>query len=704
MTQVKHIIQKLTVDVQTSSVSLGHEIRENARFFIDKHVIPLIESHLTKLQAELSENEILQLDRLTVDISTSPGQWNEDVTAFELQTVLERSLDETTNEIRVQRSMQKKAASAQTTLPKESLTGTVENLQINDRKEHLLDTWMNILESGIGSLSLHLQNRQSPADLEDELLSWVNATSQDKQLQLRKRLAGKTVQQRLINQHSQVFVIRLLETIWQSAGSFNSKIDPKTDLSVVLNKNFPVTLRRAFWSKVLEFIPFENRTVLADRKIASELFDWLMSSPLTNLTGGSDKMDWPVLLKRLSIQEKSSLYSQIKSSKLSGKEDRFVELGLLSVLTIEWLHRLTGKDESLSTYGSYLSTLLIPVLSNNSQVSQTSQTSTEEMTPGLSDQSTSKTSETNRETKKLFKEQDEALLKKAENEQIESLPPQSISENEEQLNAKLNDLSDQGISDTVAENQVVELPEDKSVFESSTETAPKTHSDETQENNTIVDSVESEVGVGKEQLNVSNNSALGQDEKRSQETAVKQKSLKDIQSRTMQKLQDDGGFLWVQNAGFILTHPFLKHLFSRTGILNEANELTDPVLAAHVLHFVASGIESDFEQEMVLEKILCGLAPEDSIPREVPISPEIRKEVDDFFEAIKSNWKPLSTSSNEAMRETFFLREGKLLMDESGLRLIVERKTVDILLNQLPWPLSIVRLPWLKDMIYIEWQ
>lgn len=697
MTQVKHTIQKLTVDVQTSSVSLGHEIRENARLFIDKHVIPLIESHLSKLQTQLSEQEILQLDRLTVDISTSPGQWNDDATALELQTVFERSLEETTRAIQAQRSMQNKVAATQTSGEKRDITGTSQVAKIKDRKEHLLDTWMNILESGLGSLSSHLQNIQSPSDLEEELLGWVKTTSREKQVQLSKCLSRKTVQQRLINQYSQAFVVRLLEIVLQPAGSLSSKIDKKADPPAAWNMNMPETLRRSFWLKLLDYIPFDKETVPTDSKMASELFNWLnASSSITNLTPDSGKKEWLVLLKRLSMQEKGELYSRIEKNNLSTKEERYVERAILSVLTIEWLHRLIGKDEPLSTYGTLLTTLLAPLL-------QTGQSITEKKTSASSEQSTVETRETsvvNSETEKLLTEQEEFTQGNAENEQNEQneIPPvNQASEREEKLKpVKSDELSGKMENNTSMESQDNEL----SVKSGVRETGLESQHDETLENNLLSKSTESD---GNQLSDNREKSVTGQEEKHSSETASKQKSLKEIPSHTIRKLQEDGGFVWVQNAGVILTHPFLKHLFSRTGILNDANELTDPVLAAHVLHFVASGIESDFEQDMVLEKLLCGLAPEDSIPREVPISEEIRNEVDGFFEAVKSNWKPLSTSSNEAMRETFFRREGKLLMDESGLRLIVERKTVDILLNQLTWPVSIVRLPWLKDIIYVEW-
>ena len=58
--------------------------------------------------------------------------------------------------------------------------------------------------------------------------------------------------------------------------------------------------------------------------------------------------------------------------------------------------------------------------------------------------------------------------------------------------------------------------------------------------------------------------------------------------------------------GFSSSTPFLKIFFTNVGLLNE-KELTDPVKAAHYLHYAATGKESNFEFAMTFEKYLCGI-------------------------------------------------------------------------------------------------
>lgn len=699
MNHVKHTIQKLTVDVQTSSVSLGHEIRENARLFIDQQVMPLIEDYLKKLQSELTEEEVLQLNRLTVNISTSPEQWNSDSAVIELRTELDRSLEETTRELQTQRSIQRKVASSKT--QQNNYSETVEGVKIKERNQHLLEIWINILETGMGSLRDHARSTTDPKMLEEQLLNWLEAVETEKKKQLSKRLSNHAVQQRLVNQYSPDFIVRMLETVFQHIAPIRSSLSGKQVVLVEISRKLSTSVSRAFWAKMLNFIPFENKSVPTDTVIVAEFFRWLSASSVTNPVIFSDQKERTSLLKQLSLPETSVFHTskwEGKTEEAAKTIERSLEMAVLAVLTLEWLHQLTGKQVQLNTYSTLLVALLKSVEPNSSK--KTAETGVLNTT-----NDTAVTQELSLETKS---EQETSVDKK----------DASVKEVE-----NATEIEPENSTQRVSESSLPEDPDRVASLE--TKNGPSSNASEGSGKEQTIDKqqdasdqAQRSDDAKKEPLADQESPVIANDQvskdtteitetAESQETKapapVSQKSLKEVVSRTLRKLEEEGDFIWVQNAGVILTHPFLKHLFMRIGVLSESNELTDPVLAAHVLHFVATGQESDFEQEMVLEKILCGLAPEDSIPREVPISEEIRKEVDAFFEAIKSNWKPLAGSSNEAMRETFFRREGKLFVDESGLRLIVERKTVDILLNQLSWPVSIVRFAWLKDILYVEW-
>lgn len=163
-----------------------------------------------------------------------------------------------------------------------------------------------------------------------------------------------------------------------------------------------------------------------------------------------------------------------------------------------------------------------------------------------------------------------------------------------------------------------------------------------------------------------------------------------------------GEAIYVDNAGLVLVHPFLKHLFLNTGQL-DGDRFIDPVLAVHMLHYLATGNEEAYEHEMLFEKYIIGIPQEESIPRMVPLGEALREEIGNLLDAVKENWPEMKQSSHEAIRETFLQRSGKLIPEEPQPRLVVERKTVDILMNQLGWTISILRFPWKEEILYVEW-
>lgn len=159
----------------------------------------------------------------------------------------------------------------------------------------------------------------------------------------------------------------------------------------------------------------------------------------------------------------------------------------------------------------------------------------------------------------------------------------------------------------------------------------------------------------------------------------------------------------VENAGLILLHPFLKHFLTGLGLMSD-NKLTDPVLVAHVLHYVATGKEHDWEHTLRFEKFICGIPTGHPIEREVDIPEAMKAEADNLLNAALSHWTGLKSSSPELLRLEFLQRQAKIITgDFPSVTLVFERKTHDILLDSLPWNLGIVKLSWRPDLLYVEW-
>jgi hypothetical protein len=85
------------------------------------------------------------------------------------------------------------------------------------------------------------------------------------------------------------------------------------------------------------------------------------------------------------------------------------------------------------------------------------------------------------------------------------------------------------------------------------------------------------------------------------------------------------------------------------------------------------------------------------------ISKDIETESELLLKDVIRYWGVLKNTGIEGLRETFLQRPGKLSHNQNGWKLIVEQKTVDILIGSLPWGLGIIKLPWMPEMLFVEW-
>ncbi|MGS2764502.1 contractile injection system tape measure protein [Sinomicrobium sp. M5D2P9] len=160
---------------------------------------------------------------------------------------------------------------------------------------------------------------------------------------------------------------------------------------------------------------------------------------------------------------------------------------------------------------------------------------------------------------------------------------------------------------------------------------------------------------------------------------------------------------FVENAGLILLHPFLKPFFLDCGVITPDNVFINKELAAHLLHYVATEREMDTENFMVFEKFLCGIPLHHPMTREIPLTGKHKEKASELLSSATEQWDAIKNTSIRTIRSEFIQRPGKLVLEKDNPAIIVERKTQDILLEKLPWNISIVKIPWLKKLIFVEW-
>lgn len=159
----------------------------------------------------------------------------------------------------------------------------------------------------------------------------------------------------------------------------------------------------------------------------------------------------------------------------------------------------------------------------------------------------------------------------------------------------------------------------------------------------------------------------------------------------------------VENAGLVIIQPFMYNLFKHCNLVDPVtNKLTDPETGVHLLHYIATGKTNQPESGMLFEKFLCNIPFNQSINRHIKLSRKQKSEAAKVIKAVQQNWSTMKTSSVGLLQHEFFQRPGKLMLADNQT-LTIERKTQDILLDKLSWGISMIKLPWHNQFIFVNW-
>jgi hypothetical protein len=178
-----------------------------------------------------------------------------------------------------------------------------------------------------------------------------------------------------------------------------------------------------------------------------------------------------------------------------------------------------------------------------------------------------------------------------------------------------------------------------------------------------------------------------------------------------QPANDDPQPIYVANAGMVLLWPFLQRYYElldrmRNGAFVDFDARSR---AIYLLHWLASGQTARHEAGLPLAKVMCGIAPS------MPLSAAGQGELDareqsvseELLGGVRQNWDKLRNTTAEGLRESFLMRKGRLMHDESGgghWTLMVEAKAYDMLLDTLPWRISMIQLSWMTERLVVQWR
>lgn len=170
------------------------------------------------------------------------------------------------------------------------------------------------------------------------------------------------------------------------------------------------------------------------------------------------------------------------------------------------------------------------------------------------------------------------------------------------------------------------------------------------------------------------------------------------------KVVADGVF--IKNAGLVLLAPFINPFFKNIQLVEAAKFTSDlhQQRALYVLHYLATGNNHAEEHELVAAKILCGYPIQQPVDGEIELSAAELNEADEMLKDVIAQWEILKNTSVAGLREGFLQREGKLFSENDHLCLLMETNSIDVLLDFLPWNFSMIKLPWMKERLTVEWK
>jgi len=168
-------------------------------------------------------------------------------------------------------------------------------------------------------------------------------------------------------------------------------------------------------------------------------------------------------------------------------------------------------------------------------------------------------------------------------------------------------------------------------------------------------------------------------------------------------LNEEGVFF--SNAGICLLTPWLPTFFKGIGLAVENNFMDKwkQQHAVYLLHYIVTNEEEPTEELLIFPKLLCGWPLQMPVINSFQITEYERTECENLLRSVIENWKALKNTSIKGLQESFLQRSGKLIEQNDQFVVQPEQQSIDLLLEFVPWTFRLIRLPWMKKAMQIDW-
>ena len=165
----------------------------------------------------------------------------------------------------------------------------------------------------------------------------------------------------------------------------------------------------------------------------------------------------------------------------------------------------------------------------------------------------------------------------------------------------------------------------------------------------------------------------------------------------------------ISNAGLVILFPFLPMLFMRLNMLSQDrrdfNSNESKVRAIFILQRLIANEDREYdEKDLFLNRLLINYPFNEPLPKRMELNQDELNTIDSLLETAKTNWSKMRNTSIRALQESFLNRAGFIEKTEWECTLTVEERAYDILLDSIPWSYKLVRLPWMENILKVNWR
>ena len=169
---------------------------------------------------------------------------------------------------------------------------------------------------------------------------------------------------------------------------------------------------------------------------------------------------------------------------------------------------------------------------------------------------------------------------------------------------------------------------------------------------------------------------------------------------------DPGEGITVHNGGLVLLWPFIGRLFNRLQLTDGKVFLgeREQARAIQLTEYLVTGKKEMEEYELSLNKVVCGAPLDFPVPSLLELTQEEEDLCQKMLVGVIRNWEKMKNTRPKTFQETFLKRDARLYKLEDRWELSVERKAYDVLLDTLPWNITMFQLNWMPQRMVVHWK